>query len=740
MALTPDALITALQQHLAQHAALLPALYSQLGLAPSALTMELEQLQATLSEVVEGQLTRRRQEVDEWMAQCRVIEADCLELVKCLGQNARSSRQQSVGELRKIQVLPRRHEQLVSLKERLNQVYQTKTEQLISLNSRVQNLSRTLGPAFFPSDVLNLTLVPIQMDDELASNIPQDIPSTSRMDVTPERFQRVEKELMRGKAEIVTRLSRLSGTLELIVWFYTELGLQLPTPLDASLSLGSGNVPSSSASGGRMGQTPGSYDQILARFVARWEEAEDEALEGDTLGVEGVDPTNGVMDWAEQLKAELEQLKAHRESQIQVIFDQLEGLWRRLGVDESIVDTFVEENRGSTEETVAVYQAELDRLLVLKKASMSVFIQNAREEIIALWDDLILGEDERAEFTAFADDEYTEELLARHEEEISRLKEEKRVKAPLLAMINKYFDICDEERQLTESAADQSRLLGRGPRGDPGRLLREEKMRKRVKKEKPKLEHELLQAIPLWEDSRNRPFLVNSIRVMDVLIESVEAEAGKENKRKPVSAPAPSKPIPTRATTPGPSSTVPPSRKRAATPASIQDSNKRPKLNASSVTRTSANATPMQPSTARVVSSSGRVPFSSSNAGNRVPSATSQRSSAKAGKGTRPPPTMPPLPKMNATIGMGHPTGARRAQMPPPNSATYSTAQRTVSTAQRSVSAGVKIAAVKKRESFRPRPSMDAGVFGMGGMPNFGRLVSGVGIVGQLQEEDEDVF
>ena len=49
----------------------------------------------------------------------------------------------------------------------------------------------------------------------------------------------------------------------------------------------------------------GQYEQILARFVARWEEAEDEALEGDTLGVEGVDPTESIMEWAEKLKAEV---------------------------------------------------------------------------------------------------------------------------------------------------------------------------------------------------------------------------------------------------------------------------------------------------------------------------------------------------------------------------------------------------------------------------------------------------
>lgn len=77
-------------------------------------------------------------------------------------------------------------------------------------------------------------------------------------------------------------------------------------------------------------------------------------------------------------------------------------------------------------------------------------------------------------------------------------------------------------------------------------------MRKRVKKEKPKvcptlsltssnktkamsansqLEHELLQTIPVWENQRNRPFLVNGIRVVDVLMESVEADAGKENRK-----------------------------------------------------------------------------------------------------------------------------------------------------------------------------------------------------------------
>ena len=60
------------------------------------------------------------------------------------------------------------------------------------------------------------------------------------------------------------------------------------------------------------------------------------------------------------------------------------------------------------------------------------------------------------------------------------------MKGSLLVGIRKYFDILEDERELAAAASDQSRLLGRGPR-DPGRLLREEKMRKRVTKEKPRV-------------------------------------------------------------------------------------------------------------------------------------------------------------------------------------------------------------------------------------------------------------
>lgn len=54
------------------------------------------------------------------------------------------------------------------------------------MTNRVQTLARTLGPAFFAIELF---------DDDM---------STSEIrDVTPERFLRLEKELVRGKGEVV---------------------------------------------------------------------------------------------------------------------------------------------------------------------------------------------------------------------------------------------------------------------------------------------------------------------------------------------------------------------------------------------------------------------------------------------------------------------------------------------------------------------------------------------------------
>jgi protein regulator of cytokinesis 1 len=150
------------------------------------------------------------------------------------------------------------------------------------------------------------------------------------------------------------------------------------------------------------------HKAAFARFVARLEEAErdGESIEGTHVGLESVDPNPPLLAWAEGMKIELEGVKRRRETHIQAMYDQLEALWKRLGVPEEAMDGFVEENRGSTEETIRAYEEELERMLELKQERMGTFIENARNEIAKLWDDLMVGEEEREDFAPFADGLY----------------------------------------------------------------------------------------------------------------------------------------------------------------------------------------------------------------------------------------------------------------------------------------------------------------------------------------------
>jgi protein regulator of cytokinesis 1 len=147
------------------------------------------------------------------------------------------------------------------------------------------------------------------------------------------------------------------------------------------------------------------------------------------------------------------------------LYDQLEILWKRLGITDADIDDFVELNRGSTKENVQAYELELERMLEMKRESMGVFIKNARVEIEKLWEDLMYSEEERECFAAFHDGNYpsildesvnsnhlvdvhSEDLLTIHEEEVVQLKEERRSKAPILVSIRKYFQVLEEQKIL----------------------------------------------------------------------------------------------------------------------------------------------------------------------------------------------------------------------------------------------------------------------------------------------------
>ncbi|THH04962.1 hypothetical protein EW145_g5143 [Phellinidium pouzarii] len=774
--LTISTLLNSLHTHLQTQTQLLPTLHAQLGLPQSALTDELSALHQRLAACVEQQIELRREEVDKWMKKCDAVERDCLKYTKALGAHTKGI-SASVGELHKQQVLPVRHEMLGQHREKLDHLYKTKVEQLTNLTNRVMSLSRTVGSDFFAPDIVEL----------LAGFGGNGSDVLSLRDVTPERFSKIEKELVRGKSEISRRLQHLSTTLLQMDWLYHELGIPPPScdeavssfPCSSSINLPISQHPHSTSASpsdpflssvssistptpcprGKVSFAPllteaepvSNYHNVFALFVLRMDEAEAEgkaAEPSSLIGVEGIEPTVGLMAWAEQIKAELEEIKKRRETHIQAMYDQLEALWRRLGVEDADIDEFVENNRGSTEENVQSYEAELERMLELKRERMSVFVGNARAEIETLWDDLMISEEERADFAPFRDDEHTEDLLTIHENEVRRLKEERRIKAPLLANIRKYFEFCEEEKELAAAAMDQNRLLGRGPR-DPGRLLREEKMRKRVSREKPRLEKDLLISIPAWEDKEGRPFLVNGVSIIDVLLETmgIQDKVNVQNKKTRAGS------VPARATTPSENK---PSALRSTSAASVP--NKRMKLASSTSGAPSSRAVSSSRATQESYSLPHRAPFGSrSGALNASTSSNHDSAPTTTQKCSRTPSSSLPRPVSVASkshpqpapsvqragygtgIGLGYASSMQRSRAASA-SAVLSKTRPFVGAAShmktRETLQPKQTVRNSRRESFRPRPSVDSGATRASSDVPASRY-GGAGLGSSVREEEE---
>jgi protein regulator of cytokinesis 1 len=128
--------------------------------------------------------------------------------VRALGTNAKVTG--SLGDLKAEKVLPRRHESATAYSEKLRQVCQIlcvlSTDMMVSLDLSYEARAAydahqspewpraDTGLPFFQPDILTAAS---------AADAEPDDP-TPLQDVTPERFSKLEKELVRGKGKVVS--------------------------------------------------------------------------------------------------------------------------------------------------------------------------------------------------------------------------------------------------------------------------------------------------------------------------------------------------------------------------------------------------------------------------------------------------------------------------------------------------------------------------------------------------------
>ncbi|TEY71323.1 hypothetical protein BOTCAL_0095g00060 [Botryotinia calthae] len=269
--------------------------------------------------------------------------------------------------------------------------------------------------------------------------------------------------------------------------------------------------------------------------------------------------------------------KKSREKRLRDLRTTVEALWAKLGIDEFEQKRFLNGNRGCGLRQINEFEDELSRLNELKRQNLHLFVEDARYKLQELWDGLLFSEEEMLDFTPAFSDVYSDALLEAHEQEIGRLEVLKEQRAPTLALIEEHRSLVKDRDDLQASSQDASRLMMRGQKGekrDPTRLLREEKMRKRIAKDLPKIAAKLRSVLEEWEEEYGRPFMVHGERYLDEL-EASETKTAPGPRSKTPAGPPPStmKPPPktvVKAGTLGRSNSAPrpapPSRSGAKTP------------------------------------------------------------------------------------------------------------------------------------------------------------------------------
>ncbi|TPX09450.1 uncharacterized protein E0L32_009338 [Thyridium curvatum] len=374
-----------------------------------------------------------------------------------------------------LQVLKEKHIQISRLhRERFEQVksewppyrsrlsLQRLTNNIAELVQALESYSSHLEPTF-----VRIALPPTGPNQSIPPNF----------DLSPTYVDKLDEEFTRVYEEYTRRVATVKALSEHIIQLWAELGTP-QAQTDSAIVKYYRDAP----------EQLGLHEEDLARLRTKRDKLADE--------------------------------KKSREKRLKDLKAAVEALWEKLGVEEHERKAFLNGNRGCGIRQINEFEDELGRLNELKRQNLHLFVEDARFKLQELWDALYLSEDEMLEFTPAFSDVYSDALLEAHEREIARLEALKEQRAPTLALVEKHRTLTHDRDELAASSQDASRLMMRGQKGekrDPGKLLREEKMRKRISKELPKVAAELRKMLEKWEDEYGRPFLVHGERYLDII-------------------------------------------------------------------------------------------------------------------------------------------------------------------------------------------------------------------------------
>ncbi|XP_039215612.1 protein regulator of cytokinesis 1-like isoform X1 [Crotalus tigris] len=207
-----------------------------------------------------------------------------------------------------------------------------------------------------------------------------------------------------------------------------------------------------------------------------------------------------------QLQKKKESLTATKE----VIMKAVQLLWDRLQWPQEKQEEFTKmTSQCSICEATNLWEKELQALEELKKEKLKEITLKVRQELESYWQKCFYTDEQKAAFQPFYDENFSEELLSHHDEELFKIKVLYEEAKCVYDSIHKWEAILDRFIELQKKSTDPSRLLNRG-----GNLLKDERERSKIQKQLLKLGEELKKNIETWEKEHNSDFVIRSQRFL----------------------------------------------------------------------------------------------------------------------------------------------------------------------------------------------------------------------------------
>eukprot|EP00096_Caligus_rogercresseyi_P012875 TRINITY_DN5541_c0_g1_i1.p1 TRINITY_DN5541_c0_g1~~TRINITY_DN5541_c0_g1_i1.p1 ORF type:complete len:653 (-),score=217.11 TRINITY_DN5541_c0_g1_i1:313-2271(-) len=223
----------------------------------------------------------------------------------------------------------------------------------------------------------------------------------------------------------------------------------------------------------------------------------------------------------------LQEQKARNAEQANRMRDKILSISRKLDLDDS---DFLAENRGSSPNELKELQFRLDELELLKAQHMERFLVAARKELDEWWDRCFYTQRQRSLFAPYFSHDYTEDVLSKHEVEIENIKSYFTANEALFQMVEQRQDLWAKKLELERKAKDPNRFQCKSTE-----FLKEERDRKRVEKQLPKIEKNLEDAMEEYRVENGEDFLVGGIpysTYMEIQIREHEESLQREKMEK----------------------------------------------------------------------------------------------------------------------------------------------------------------------------------------------------------------